>query len=270
MPFLDDRDPAIQYSAVPGDWVPGGVSSEFRFTTQGSRQRNARATITFEGNAITVYGTIQSIGSSPTGTQGPVSAYTIDGGAPATFSGVPGASDLYQQTFFASPPLSQRNHTLLVENTIDGPILVIDYVQYTSSIDIPLGAMIGAVLGAVVFTILCCIAILYFMRRRDTKQKLAQSEVTPFVGASSNVYASSIAMNNVNHRQHNSPSDAISSPDRRHQLAEATPPPYDPPSVSASKGFIPLIIGIHDARLLMEFSKITVRVGSAEKCQGGQ
>ncbi|KAJ7600497.1 hypothetical protein C8J56DRAFT_751677, partial [Mycena floridula] len=119
MPFIDDTDPSILYSEGFEDWTLGGREGEFRLTTHNSRRQNARATIRFEGTAIAVYGTIQSISKSPNGTQGPVSTYTIDGGAPATFSGIPDASDdAHQRSFFASGTLSEGNHTLIVENTL--------------------------------------------------------------------------------------------------------------------------------------------------------
>ncbi|KAJ7600496.1 hypothetical protein C8J56DRAFT_10080 [Mycena floridula] len=191
MSFIDDTHPTIQYSI--GDWVNGGVLGEFRSTAHASMQGNARATITFEGTAISVYGTIEAkgIGSN---VQGPVSTYTIDGGTPTTFRGVPGASAAYQQAFFASGPLPEGNHTLVVENSVTGPVLVIDYLEYTpvstssvaptastglsdapsssvnckisSGTQVPLGATIGAVIGSVVFTLLACIAGIYIFRRR--------------------------------------------------------------------------------------------------------
>ncbi|KAJ7600500.1 hypothetical protein C8J56DRAFT_910411 [Mycena floridula] len=213
MPFIDDANPSILYSSGIGDWFTGGIEGEFRFTTHGSGQQNARATITFEGTAIAVYGSVKSVANSDSGTQGPVSTYTIDGGALATYTGVPGTSDTHQLRFFASGPLSEGNHTLTVENALTGPILILDYLEYTllstsdlavtttvflnlpsstgiastsscslpSGKQVPLDTTIGAVLGSAALTLLVCIATMYYIFRHMKERASFSAPIRPFV-----------------------------------------------------------------------------------------
>ncbi|KAJ7579275.1 hypothetical protein C8J56DRAFT_1059499 [Mycena floridula] len=62
-----------------------------------------------------------------------ITTYTIDGGVPATFSGTPGASDTHQQSFFNSGVLADGTHTLVIINQLEGPMVCVDFLEYTPS-----------------------------------------------------------------------------------------------------------------------------------------
>lgn len=124
--LIDDRDPRVLYSENDG-WVAAGSGAEFGSTTHGVRgHRGAHALLTFTG-APTYYKAIQSLrteilmsGTSvfvyrtiSYGTQGN-STYSIDGSTPTTFTNPILSGTKYQQLFYQSPPLENKQHTLTI------------------------------------------------------------------------------------------------------------------------------------------------------------
>ncbi|KAJ7575967.1 hypothetical protein C8J56DRAFT_974231 [Mycena floridula] len=202
MPFIDDRDPSISYA--PGGflgWSQGGKAYEFRLTTTAVNKSNATATVTFSGNHIAVFGTVQSVVNS-SGRPAPTSTYTIDGGKPITFvpTLAPGSDDSYQQQFFSSDELTEGAHTLVIENKVDGPLFVIDYLEYSSSSNstpsslpvatsahpttssppsVSVGAAVGLALASSIVTLLLCLVILYIQRRKRIRNDLTANSMTP-------------------------------------------------------------------------------------------
>ncbi|CAA7262048.1 unnamed protein product [Cyclocybe aegerita] len=138
---VDDRDPAIIYStAPPGQWdwasssggFPWGAPEEYMGTTTLSRRKGARATFSFVGSSVQVYGTI-----SINVTVSASSSYAIDGGAP-TFYTAPVVSQItYQTPFFQSRPVSPGRHTLVIQNEADEAWFWFDYIAYTPADETP-------------------------------------------------------------------------------------------------------------------------------------
>ncbi|KAJ7574068.1 hypothetical protein C8J56DRAFT_1126626 [Mycena floridula] len=178
--ILDDSDPSIQYSI--GDWTPGGIDLEFKATTHGTTAANAFATIPFSGTYIEVFGTIAAQGTRdhrPLLLQSPqihLLLYT-------------------KPVFFASPTLPDGNHTLVVQTTVQGGQVWLDFFQFTPSsvttttptgstnsgesdndnsaspksspqVVLNVGAIVGAALGSVAVTLLFCFILFFFWKRR--------------------------------------------------------------------------------------------------------
>ncbi|PVF98118.1 hypothetical protein CPB86DRAFT_388575 [Serendipita vermifera] len=112
--ILDDSYPGILYNQV---WRPGGnPDRELNATTRTSIVDGQGFSITFKGNSIGVYGTLD-VGVRP------LSSYVLDGGTPTihniteNFSQYFEGPFLYMAAFYQSPLLEYGTHTLQV--TID-------------------------------------------------------------------------------------------------------------------------------------------------------
>jgi len=213
--ILDDSDPSIQYSI--GDWSPGGVDQEFKSTTHGTTAANAFATIPFSGTYIEVYGTIAPQG---VGHPDPITTYTIDKGSSTSFAPVTTntSATLHQFRFFASPTLPDGNHTLVVQSTVQGGQIWLDFFEFTPSpvtttttvtvtttptgsssngaadndnigsastkSSLQVGAIVGAALGSVAVTLLFCFILFFCWKRQrygrdhDTRSQFMNESVT--------------------------------------------------------------------------------------------
>ncbi|KAJ3508010.1 hypothetical protein NLJ89_g5989 [Agrocybe chaxingu] len=101
-------------------------------TTTLSRRKGARATFSFVGSSVQVFGTI-----SINVTVSASSSYAIDGGAP-TFYTAPAVSQItYQTPFFQSRSLSSGRHTLVIQNEADEAWFWFDYIAYTPADETP-------------------------------------------------------------------------------------------------------------------------------------
>ncbi|KAF8956227.1 hypothetical protein BDZ97DRAFT_1925699 [Flammula alnicola] len=126
---LDDRDPSIVYS--PG-WAQAGSSLEYNSTTSWTAVAGSTAKVPFRGTSVGVYGTI------PAGTVAsvaPVSAYSIDGGAPILFRAAQGATAQYHRLFFQSPVLPDGQHQLTVAHPILSDPLFLDFLMIVQTSD---------------------------------------------------------------------------------------------------------------------------------------
>ncbi|GLB44419.1 hypothetical protein LshimejAT787_1700460 [Lyophyllum shimeji] len=126
---VDDRDSRITYTP---NWFLAGGPDEFGSTTHGTRTAGAKATFTFTGSSVAVYGTISDGGvyKDP-----PVSTYSIDGASPVTYSAVAGSQAQYKQLYFQSPKLADGQHTLVITSTLESAFFWIDYIQFTPSVE---------------------------------------------------------------------------------------------------------------------------------------
>ncbi|KAJ7577566.1 hypothetical protein C8J56DRAFT_899184 [Mycena floridula] len=102
---VDDSDSSIVYSQ--GDWFVAGEPPEFDSMTHYTTTAGATVQIPFSGTYIKVFGTVTAQFSPD-----PVSAYSVDHGAGATFA--PDSSTLSQNAhhvlFFQSGTLAGGNH----------------------------------------------------------------------------------------------------------------------------------------------------------------
>ncbi|KIJ95432.1 hypothetical protein K443DRAFT_683048 [Laccaria amethystina LaAM-08-1] len=104
--YIDDKD----YTKVTykGSWAPGGVAAEYNSTVSSSTAVGDSFTVSFQGDSIAVYVTIDS-------TSGGVTAnYTIDGGAVSQAVSPAGSGDTYRQQFWKSDTLQAGLHLLNV------------------------------------------------------------------------------------------------------------------------------------------------------------
>ena len=76
------------------------------------------------GTQVSVYGTL---GPRVVERLAPQSNYSIDGSPPDTYQAVQTSSVQYSTRFYASPRLSNGQHTLLVTNLITSDFLFLDY-----------------------------------------------------------------------------------------------------------------------------------------------
>ncbi|ESK94700.1 hypothetical protein Moror_14259 [Moniliophthora roreri MCA 2997] len=187
--IMDDLDPSIRY--FPEHlWDIEGSSNEFNFSTHSAFTANVSLTLTFHGIAIGVYGTIDP--TSPGSV--PITRYSVDDG-PATIFTPPRLDALaYQQPFYQSPVLEDREHTLRVSLVSHGIPFWLDYFnitpgilasisQSTPSMTLPsttstptevksnktrfIGGVVGGVLGAL---LLLALTGIFIVRRRKHEE----------------------------------------------------------------------------------------------------
>jgi len=218
MNIVDDSDSRMVYS--PADlWYNGGVPQEVDGTTHWTISTGVTASLTFTGTYIEVYGTIDIPGVNSHNNMGPVSTYSIDGAPATTFTGTLMAVKQYKVLFFQSPTLQEEIHTLVI--TVSAGFYVLDYLQYLpfsnttatstpvstsmlftsqgqasgattfptpvshSSVNVPTGALVGGIIGAVVLLLLVSLVAWHFRRKSIASRNLSapagREEPMPFV-----------------------------------------------------------------------------------------
>ncbi|KAF9457150.1 hypothetical protein BDZ94DRAFT_1176202 [Collybia nuda] len=136
--IVDDRDPRVKYS---DGWAPSGGNHEFGGTTHGTFLAGSKATFTFNGSSVEVYGTMGIDHKDP-----PVSTYSLDGSSLQTFNPPLPNAIQYQQLFFKSPTLDDKQHVLVVTSTISETAFWLDYFRIASnSISSPLSDPVSSV-----------------------------------------------------------------------------------------------------------------------------
>ncbi|KAF9468702.1 hypothetical protein BDZ94DRAFT_1246057 [Collybia nuda] len=123
--YIDDRDTRVSYSDNSG-WRESGDKEEFGSTTHGAGgDQNARAILTFTGTSVVVFGTVAK------NTEGR-SAYDIDGSMLNTFTNPISSSTMYQQIFFESGRLENKQHMLTIMPSFVGSgTFWLDYFKVT-------------------------------------------------------------------------------------------------------------------------------------------
>ncbi|KAI0091113.1 hypothetical protein BDY19DRAFT_683926 [Irpex rosettiformis] len=176
---LDDGDPSIVYSDGWSGTPNSLITSYYNNTYHSTNNTRASATITFQGNAITVYG-------ATSGNHGAFTV-TLDGGVSVGLNGSASAFRPQNMLYYAGG-LSNDSHTLTIVN-IDSSskyfdldkVMVSKWVNNnisagTNSTGEPsavgrktknlVGPIVGGVIGGVAFLVLILLA-LFFLRRRD-------------------------------------------------------------------------------------------------------
>lgn len=142
------------------------------------------------GIQITVFGTI-----APNGTGvAPQSSYSIDGGPETVFPGNQLPIVQYKQTFFDSGILSAPGqHTLIIENLTPNGRLFLDFVNISTSTSttlvspsagpassvLPLGAIIGGLIGGTCVIGLVITVIILWKRKQETRS--SQRRIDRFI-----------------------------------------------------------------------------------------
>ncbi|KAG6855512.1 hypothetical protein H0H87_001803 [Tephrocybe sp. NHM501043] len=125
--IVDDTDSRVKFSK---QWFISGGDNEYDSTTHGTRTAGQTVTFTFSGSSVAVYGTISDTGAYK---DPPVSTYSIDGSTPYTFTAGTYSKPQYKQRYFASPKLSDGEHTLVITSTLELAFFWIDYFEITPS-----------------------------------------------------------------------------------------------------------------------------------------
>ncbi|EKM50819.1 uncharacterized protein PHACADRAFT_213681 [Phanerochaete carnosa HHB-10118-sp] len=123
---VDDRDPTVFYS---GNWsLAGNNETEFDGTTHGALTNGSTIEFTFNGTSVTFYGTVPG---APTGSPS-TSSFMVDNGEKVLVMTPQPADPMYQYAYFASGPLEDGMHTLVVTavNTDQEDMLWFDYLEY--------------------------------------------------------------------------------------------------------------------------------------------
>ncbi|KAF5335738.1 hypothetical protein D9611_009643 [Ephemerocybe angulata] len=169
--IIEDRDPIIVYK---GSWTAGGNKFESNGTTMVTNEAGATTTIEFVGRNISVFGTVRVLSQGQAST---VATFTLDDGTafPATtFTAQHSANTTqYYIPMFRSPPLTEnRSHKLVMtHHSAPGGQLTLDYMTVQGALTryapIENGmsstaklAIVGGVLGGVIFVLLGLIAAL--------------------------------------------------------------------------------------------------------------
>ncbi|KDR76538.1 hypothetical protein GALMADRAFT_139460 [Galerina marginata CBS 339.88] len=165
--ILDDRDPKISYK---GQWLPGGIRDlEYAATTTGSNTLGDLASFTFTGTKISVWGTVDN---NLTGRVAPTSAYFVDNPSLplSTFLPTMQTNALHLHNFFQSDELSPTSHTLFIKNigSNSNSYIWIDYILITPSDSnkLPVGLIVGAILGGFGFFAILVVAVVLFLRKK--------------------------------------------------------------------------------------------------------
>ncbi|KAF9264551.1 hypothetical protein L218DRAFT_227895 [Marasmius fiardii PR-910] len=149
--FIDDRDQRLRYS---GNWTREGGDGDFKLTRRGGG-KGSSVQLAFTGSSVAVYGRVDNVSAVVQ------ASFTVDGERLSSFGAGSQNSITYNIEFFKNSSLTPGEHTLVVSCLADGPFWL-DYILLRSSPQdpphragtIPLGAVIGSVIG-----VLCLIGI---------------------------------------------------------------------------------------------------------------
>ncbi|KAF8346320.1 hypothetical protein F5887DRAFT_961364 [Amanita rubescens] len=183
---VDDGDSAFQYSS--GDWTinPPNVGKYFSGTGHVTGNYNAKAQLTFSGDAISLYG--------PVGVNG--SSYTVQINDSALVSYNSFRTIGYQMLLYHMNNLGPGNHTLtFLCLPVQQQICGIDYVNiyHTATNDstylfgssgsrsLSTGDVVGIAVGSAAALIALGVVVLYFTIRKKSASQSQYSAVNPFV-----------------------------------------------------------------------------------------
>ncbi|KAJ8075026.1 hypothetical protein PM082_019353 [Marasmius tenuissimus] len=159
--FIDDRDQRLRYS---GDWIKDGGDGDFRMTRQGGK-KGSSVQLSFTGTSVTVVGRLDT--SSPIVRTG----FTVDGGNQQIYGAGSQSTTLYNVEFFRNGSLPQGPHTLVIDCLDEGPFWL-DYVLLRSlpptaphKGGVPIGAIVGIVIGVACLAIGGFLAWFFCLRR---------------------------------------------------------------------------------------------------------
>ncbi|KAF8523461.1 hypothetical protein BU17DRAFT_63753 [Hysterangium stoloniferum] len=189
---VDDTSTAISYA---GDWQALiGSSRQWMQTVHGAPSVGSTATLSWRGTQVTVIGTV------PVGNGSTISSYQLDDGASTsvTFECAPTA--VFSQVFWDSGIVRDGLHTLVITNegtTADFQLDEIDYVMSgqcagceldnelwqcflysckykydNEGSHIPVGAIVGGVVGAVVIFFALVLAYMWWRRQQTNPSRV--------------------------------------------------------------------------------------------------
>ncbi|KAJ7439101.1 hypothetical protein FB451DRAFT_1378067 [Mycena latifolia] len=131
--IVDERDALVHYT---GSWNDGGVAEEFQSTTRWSALQGSTASFSFVGSSVTVFGTVAAI-------QPPQASLTflVDNSIEGTYTPPADlAADVHHEVLWASPPLGDGSHTLVITQTAAqaSGVIFLDYIMWnTTSAAVP-------------------------------------------------------------------------------------------------------------------------------------
>jgi len=126
--IVDDQDPAVVYNPSTG-WTAKGHPEEYNQTDTVSTTPGNTATFSFEGSSISVYATV-----GPSKGQGASMSFSLDE-VPQTPFTAPGSttSTTHHQLLWASGPLSESSHTLVITQNSQEEQIFLDYFLYNTT-----------------------------------------------------------------------------------------------------------------------------------------
>ncbi|KAF9553918.1 hypothetical protein CPC08DRAFT_713336 [Agrocybe pediades] len=135
---IDDRNPSITYSPGWRPVTPAETSLHIVLngTETATNTPGANATLVFNGAEISVFGSISSNATdSEENIPVPISAYSIDGGAPTIFTATASQNTKDRVTFFRATGLDlDFSHTLVITLQNTGSFFL-DFIQLNSTRD---------------------------------------------------------------------------------------------------------------------------------------
>ncbi|KAJ3543890.1 hypothetical protein NMY22_g2972 [Coprinellus aureogranulatus] len=184
---LDDRHPSIQYSGTSevgsGQWQSVDDPAAFNGTITSATSVGATARVVFEGTKIEVYGSIlQGVLGRPA-----TSLYTLDDGDTVRYTGMPSDANQTQVLFYSSPNFAPGTHDLLIRNEVADGQLNLDYFLLWPSPKraVPVGAVVGAVIGSVAFMTVTILAVVCLWRRGRKRRLTVRPPISRKVRQSS-------------------------------------------------------------------------------------
>ncbi|KAF9036377.1 hypothetical protein BJ165DRAFT_632810 [Panaeolus papilionaceus] len=123
--IVDDTDSRFAYE---GSWARHQNDHEYGHSshlTHGS----GTATLKFRGTSIAVYGTLASDQESQGDPVPPISLYTLENGFSTQYHGHPTTQSQYRSEFFRMDNLPYGDHVLVVKNTAEKDMFLLDYVE---------------------------------------------------------------------------------------------------------------------------------------------
>ncbi|GLB40881.1 hypothetical protein LshimejAT787_0900960 [Lyophyllum shimeji] len=192
--YIDDQDfSKVNYT---GTWIRGGSTKEYDETVASSTNVGDYLTVSFRGTNIAVFGTFDIT------SKGVVTTYSVDGAPPAQVTSQAGSGDTHRQQFWRSDSLAIGEHKLVVnmsrvnfdpqpgEGTVWFDYFLVTDPTITSSgspapspapsqsgghKSVPVGAIVGAVIGGLFF--LLAVACLLFLYRRRARIQIIEETV---------------------------------------------------------------------------------------------
>ncbi|KAJ7302325.1 hypothetical protein DFH08DRAFT_73881 [Mycena albidolilacea] len=129
--IIDERE--LDYA---GTWIDSGSPVEFQGTTRWSGTQGSTASFSFNGTSVAVFGSVAAV-------QSPQVSFTflVDNAIQGTYAPPSGMTSVaHHEPFWASPPLGDGEHTLVITQTqaMATGVIYLDYIMWnTTSVAVP-------------------------------------------------------------------------------------------------------------------------------------
>ncbi|KAJ7077986.1 hypothetical protein B0H15DRAFT_1025959 [Mycena belliarum] len=132
--IVDERDPLVRYT---GTWNDAGAPLEFKGTTRWSSVQGSTASFSFVGTSVTVFGTVAAVNPPQAAL-----SFLVDKTVAGSFAPEGLTADVHHTALWASPPLADGPHTLVVTQTAAqaAGVLFLDYIMWNTTAPAPAGA----------------------------------------------------------------------------------------------------------------------------------